>query len=457
MALAIGGAAPCASFKYVSPGCSWYEQHMLGGCERPKPQSTCSRPVQNNEREKNQRLAILIPFRGEANMESFAELCARLPAHLDAQETEFHLLAVNQADGHPFNRAALANAAVSVLAGAGRRAGLRVGDRRPFDCLAIHDVDRFPVSSLINSSCAPLAAHYYRCSSPTPHVLHPESYTGGVLLLRPTLYRAVNGFSNDFWGWGHEDNEFYLRLRSCGLPPQHLEGLDWCMEHRDCTQCQRAKPAAGGLPALRAETRSIALLQERLHRIRTYAPHVAEDGISTLNFSTAPRPTSLACGGHKLHVLDVHLHRPMADRPTPCLADGSRADDGCTAQVASGQISVDLLERARAGLPSGFRRARVLSSTRSRAMYNYHHELDFEEAEITNRGWVIYRVAVCEQAWQKAGTPAAVRYQLLWRAVSRGKEHRFRFSKAFDEYRGRFPCALREPPWERAAAAVDGT
>lgn len=28
---------------------------------------------------------------------------------------------------------------------------------------------------------------------------------------------AVNGMSNKYWGWGLEDDEFYVRLREAGL------------------------------------------------------------------------------------------------------------------------------------------------------------------------------------------------------------------------------------------------
>jgi hypothetical protein len=35
---------------------------------------------------------------------------------------------------------------------------------------------------------------------------------GGVLGIRPEHYRRANGYSNSFWGWGGEDDDFYTRL-----------------------------------------------------------------------------------------------------------------------------------------------------------------------------------------------------------------------------------------------------
>lgn len=44
-------------------------------------------------------------------------------------------------------------------------------------------------------------------------------------------YRRINGFSNDFWGWGDEDNELFVRLEICGerrvLSPADFEVLNY--------------------------------------------------------------------------------------------------------------------------------------------------------------------------------------------------------------------------------------
>ena len=467
-------AQVCGSLQYVDNArtCSWYEHHHLGGCQRPSPRAGCTharlrRASSSPWGSAMQRLAVLIPFRGEVSPESFEALCSHLPGHLQQQHADFHLLAVNQVDEHPFNRAALANAAFRVLTAGGRGAGLSPSDVRPFTCLAIHDIDRYPSTS--NSSCAPFTRSYYSCPTFTPSVLHPESYTGGVLLLRPALYRAINGFSNEFWGWGHEDNELYLRLRACGRPPIQASQLDWCMEHRDCERCKRAKPA-GGADALRAETHSIALLRGRMADPLRYA---ANDGVANLSFSAAPRPLALPCGQHTLHVLDVRLHRTVlgkgGERRT-CTADGGARDDGCVASVAVDLLPPRLLARARRGLPPSARFRRVVSATRERAMYNFNYEIDmladFENCKSSGapcRVPSVVRVAVCAQEWQDRDVPDDVRYQLLWRAVAspsrrqdlahrpaagakaRAVRPRFRLWKNFS-YHGHFPCTLRAPP-----------
>ncbi|KAF0992018.1 hypothetical protein HZS_4872 [Henneguya salminicola] len=41
-----------------------------------------------------------------------------------------------------------------------------------------------------------------------------KSYTGGVTTVSSKQYSDVNGFSNFYWGWGLEDDDFFKRLEA---------------------------------------------------------------------------------------------------------------------------------------------------------------------------------------------------------------------------------------------------
>ena len=43
-----------------------------------------------------------------------------------------------------------------------------------------------------------------------------KGYTGGVLAIRRSQFEDINGFSNEFWGWGGEDDDLNNRLKGKG-------------------------------------------------------------------------------------------------------------------------------------------------------------------------------------------------------------------------------------------------
>ena len=59
---------------------------------------------------------------------------------------------------------------------------------------------------------------------PRPLFLHPcfvciyrlpyNNFLGGVIAATPTMYQLVNGYSNAYFGWGAEDDDFQNRSKS---------------------------------------------------------------------------------------------------------------------------------------------------------------------------------------------------------------------------------------------------
>ncbi|VDN08847.1 unnamed protein product [Dibothriocephalus latus] len=79
--------------------------------------------------------------------------------------------------------------------------------------IALHDVDLLPLDlSLKYEYSGTLPYHVI------PSWLHPiyhyyAKYLGGIMLISRETFTRVNGFSNRFWGWGREDDEFGHRLK----------------------------------------------------------------------------------------------------------------------------------------------------------------------------------------------------------------------------------------------------
>jgi predicted glycosyltransferase involved in capsule biosynthesis len=59
------------------------------------------------------------------------------------------------------------------------------------------------------------------------------SYFGGIVLFTANVFESINGFPNNFWGWGGEDDEIFRRVKQKGLVidvPKPNEG-------KPCTYC----------------------------------------------------------------------------------------------------------------------------------------------------------------------------------------------------------------------------
>ena len=120
-------------------------------------------------------------------------------------------------DGRAFNRGALLNAGylwvTRELLPSARLASIK---------LILHDVDLVPSVALLATYARPLrvfelqhlAACWPRYGRRTDSGVRLKAgdYMGGVLGINALLFSAVNGFPNDFFGWGGEDDELRDRL-----------------------------------------------------------------------------------------------------------------------------------------------------------------------------------------------------------------------------------------------------
>lgn len=162
--------------------------------------------------EPEHRLCVVIPFRNR-----FEELLALVP-HLNTflkrnrRVEDFRFLVINQMDKYRFNRASLVNV------------GFYESQRLKCDYFAMHDVDLLPLNDDLDYGYP--SAGPYHVSAPKYHPrYHYKTFIGGILLIRLDHYQSVNGMSNRYWGWGLEDDEFYLRLRSANLTIYRPKGL----------------------------------------------------------------------------------------------------------------------------------------------------------------------------------------------------------------------------------------
>ncbi|KAJ8598757.1 hypothetical protein CTAYLR_010103 [Chrysophaeum taylorii] len=117
------------------------------------------------------------------------------------------VIATQTDDGRKFNRGRLMNAAF--------RDVVRDGE---YDAVVFHDVDILPSEELMPYYAVPPTpgkpahlAGVWRSKFDDPH------FVGGAISFVPSDFVECNGYPNDCWGWGLDDEELALRMREAGL------------------------------------------------------------------------------------------------------------------------------------------------------------------------------------------------------------------------------------------------
>uniref|UniRef100_A0A8B9ZFS7 Beta-1,4-galactosyltransferase n=1 Tax=Anas platyrhynchos TaxID=8839 RepID=A0A8B9ZFS7_ANAPL len=112
-----------------------------------------------------------------------------------------------QAGNGTFNRAKLLNVGVKEA----------LKDEE-WDCLFLHDVDLIPENDYNLYTCDPWnPKHVSVAMNKFGYNLPYSQYFGGVSALTPDQYMKINGFPNEYWGWGGEDDDIATRVRLAGM------------------------------------------------------------------------------------------------------------------------------------------------------------------------------------------------------------------------------------------------
>uniref|UniRef100_A0A3Q0SDL5 Beta-1,4-galactosyltransferase n=1 Tax=Amphilophus citrinellus TaxID=61819 RepID=A0A3Q0SDL5_AMPCI len=150
------------------------------------------------------RTAIIIPHRHREHHLKF--LLYYLHPFLQRQQLNYGIYVIHQAGNYTFNRAKLMNA--------GLREAMREED---WDCLFFHDVDLIPEDDRNTYVCDSNPKHAAVAMDKFGYKLPYKMYFGGVSALTPLQYLKMNGFPNNYWGWGGEDDDIGIRVSLAGM------------------------------------------------------------------------------------------------------------------------------------------------------------------------------------------------------------------------------------------------
>lgn len=153
--------------------------------------------------------AIIIPYRNR--FQHLLIFLRQIVPILQRQNLHYRIFVIEQNDQKGFNRGKLLNI--------GFNEALRLF---PYACVVFHDVDLIPEDDRIDYGCVKSPMHLSSAVSSFDYRLPYGYLFGGVEMLTPRHFRKVNGFSNLFYSWGGEDDDFSRRVRFSGFSIQRL-------------------------------------------------------------------------------------------------------------------------------------------------------------------------------------------------------------------------------------------
>jgi len=146
---------------------------------------------------------VVIPYRDRAN---------HLPILINALKATGHnypVLVIEQEDGKAFNRAKLLNI------------GCYIAFSSSATHVITHDVDMIPTKETRYElgDAVHLASAATQFGGKMPY----DRYFGGVTVFSLQAFQAANGYSNEYWGWGAEDDDMLSRIEAAGVPVKRVE------------------------------------------------------------------------------------------------------------------------------------------------------------------------------------------------------------------------------------------
>nr|XP_046919839.1 beta-1,4-N-acetylgalactosaminyltransferase bre-4-like [Dermatophagoides farinae] len=168
-----------------------FPQVEIGGRFRPK------------QCHSNSRVAIIVPYRDrEFHLRTFL---LNIHPMLMRQNIDYGVYIVEQLGNKSFNRAKLMNVGF-----------LEASKQYPYDCFIFHDVDLIPEDDRNLYTCPEQPRHMSVAIDKFRYRLPYKDIFGGVSALNKEQFIKINGFSNEFWGWGGEDDDMSNRIRHYG-------------------------------------------------------------------------------------------------------------------------------------------------------------------------------------------------------------------------------------------------
>ena len=152
-------------------------------------------------------IAVIVPYR-DLHVEQKRKLhldhfIPEMTNFLLQSNKSFKIYIVEQSnDNRKFNRGKLLNI------------GYELAKRDGCEIFTFHDVDLIPSKELLKYyTTKPMKENPVHIARVWDRYSGNKSYFGGIVTFSTEQYENINGYPNNFWGWGGEDDELYKRTK----------------------------------------------------------------------------------------------------------------------------------------------------------------------------------------------------------------------------------------------------
>lgn len=142
------------------------------------------------------KLGVIVPYRDRFNqLITFKNTIIK---YLINKGFDFELIIIEQDNAKTFNRGKLLNI------------GFKYAKKLKCDYVVFHDIDMLPIDVDYSYNEFPLQLS---TKFTTNSRVISEDFFGGVTLFPMGDFESINGYPNEYWGWGFEDNELLYRCK----------------------------------------------------------------------------------------------------------------------------------------------------------------------------------------------------------------------------------------------------
>ena len=149
------------------------------------------------------KLGVCVPYRNRE--EHLNEFIPRTGKYLKEQGIDFHMYFCHQDDEKLFNRGATKNIAAKFAFDEG------------CDYVVFHDIDMVPEEGADYSYPTEGPRHIATKISQMDYKPKYHEYFGGAVLFTKEHLEKTNGYSNNYWDWGMEDDDLFWRCHEENL------------------------------------------------------------------------------------------------------------------------------------------------------------------------------------------------------------------------------------------------